>query len=198
MKKDTTRVTDEISKIRRTGDVVPYLLPYLKTKLKVGAGATSTTLILMSYLLHHRNKVILNDELYREITNQIKLTKRQIKNSIDLMSKAGILCIGGLSKEKIISNLKGKRVQKYTTEIDSAIHINMCTWCKSETIITHSHHHETHAKDGGETTITLCPNCHSDYHYLLNVKIYRFNLSSLTIMAKINEQAAQSIRKMEE
>lgn len=42
-----------------------------------------------------------------------------------------------------------------------------CEWCKIKTITTHNHHFPLQQKDGGKDIVKICPNCHQEYHSLM-------------------------------
>lgn len=48
----------------------------------------------------------------------------------------------------------------------------VCEWCQGETLRLHSHHFPVSAKDNGEETVEICPNCHDEYHCLMDQKSY--------------------------
>lgn len=47
-----------------------------------------------------------------------------------------------------------------------------CAWCKCKTFILHAHHYPVPAIKGGLDTIDICPNCHSEHHFLTDNKFY--------------------------
>ena len=56
----------------------------------------------------------------------------------------------------------------------SGIGVESCEWCKCKTIILHEHHFPIPKKDGGNETVKICPNCHYEFHYLMD---YEYKLT---------------------
>jgi len=42
----------------------------------------------------------------------------------------------------------------------------ICEWCKIKTIILHKHHFPIEKRKGGNDIVNICPNCHSEYHFI--------------------------------
>ena len=95
-----------------------------------------------------------------------------------LPSNTEISSITGFTKESIsrsISNLIRKgyliRVKKYSDN-DAFKTLNKkssdvgCLFCGFSEVTLDNHHYPIRAKDGGEDTIRLCPNCHRKFHEL--------------------------------
>lgn len=40
-----------------------------------------------------------------------------------------------------------------------------CEWCKVRTAVLHKHHHPIAKSSGGEETVSICPNCHHEFHF---------------------------------
>lgn len=45
-----------------------------------------------------------------------------------------------------------------------------CAWCAISTLVLHSHHHPVPKFDGGTETVSICPNCHHEFHSILAFK----------------------------
>ena len=71
------------------------------------------------------------------------------------------------SEKEILWRMKVKTPQKLAGSRKN------CDWCNAETLILHSHHYPVRKCDGGKETVSICANCHSEYHFLSDVK-YRF------------------------
>lgn len=52
---------------------------------------------------------------------------------------------------------------------------HQCEWCNCLTGFLHNHHYPVPRSKGGEKTVTICPNCHSEFHLL--VRIYGYKLT---------------------
>lgn len=42
-----------------------------------------------------------------------------------------------------------------------------CSWCQIKTYILTEHHYPVLKKEGGNKTVSICPTCHDEYHYLM-------------------------------
>ena len=43
-----------------------------------------------------------------------------------------------------------------------------CEWCGTKTNVIHYHHYPIPKKDGGTEIVKICPNCHCEYHSIIN------------------------------
>lgn len=77
-----------------------------------------------------------------------------------------------LKKKKLIEVIEANPhiVQKFleSKKLDGfGIGKSKCEWCKIKTVTTHNHHFPIHQKDGGKDIVKICPNCHQEYHSLM-------------------------------
>jgi hypothetical protein len=82
---------------------------------------------------------------------------------------------GGIEKikyteEEVISILKSKMPQKVDRLKCNLF--DVCDWCKAETYNLHKHHYPIKRSKGGQTTVEICPNCHYEFHSLIDREIY--------------------------
>jgi hypothetical protein len=42
----------------------------------------------------------------------------------------------------------------------------ICDWCKIKTTSLHQHHYPIKKSNGGNSVVSICPNCHQEYHDL--------------------------------
>ena len=42
----------------------------------------------------------------------------------------------------------------------------VCEWCGGKTHVLHEHHYPIPRSKGGTETVSICPNCHYEFHYL--------------------------------
>ena len=42
-----------------------------------------------------------------------------------------------------------------------------CEWCGTKTFALQQHHYPIPRSKGGNKTVSICPNCHSEYHLIL-------------------------------
>ncbi len=79
--------------------------------------------------------------------------------------------------KRCIDSLKEKEVlkKKFTTdnykEIKELMLSNLnnggykCEWCGNKTNIIHEHHYPVPKRLGGTDTVSICPNCHYEFHF---------------------------------
>ena len=58
-----------------------------------------------------------------------------------------------------------KKSRQQTT-VDS-LFVNECEWCRADVPVVHAHHHPIPKSKGGTETGSICPNCHAEYHFLV-------------------------------
>lgn len=46
--------------------------------------------------------------------------------------------------------------------------LKTCEWCGNKVLIIHLHHFPIEKRDGGTKIVKICPNCHCEYHLLIN------------------------------
>lgn len=50
-----------------------------------------------------------------------------------------------------------------------------CSWCMVSTYILESHHYPISKAEGGVKTVSICSNCHSEYHAMNDYHSYKIN-----------------------
>lgn len=74
-----------------------------------------------------------------------------------------------VSPNEIVNILKTKIPQHFPMGND------LCNWCNGRTLKLQAHHFPIAEKDGGTDTVTICANCHFEYHILADIPRYRLN-----------------------
>ena len=59
-----------------------------------------------------------------------------------------------------------------------------CQWCKGTTAVLHEHHYPIRNVDGGIDTVSICPNCHAEYHSIESSREYKLNTENAYLMDK--------------
>lgn len=75
-----------------------------------------------------------------------------------------------LNDKEIVNILKNKNMKNI------GIGDKVCNWCGCNTLKLHKHHYPISRKDGGTETVSICPNCHNEFHYN---SFYRINLDNI-------------------
>jgi hypothetical protein len=86
--------------------------------------------------------------------------------------RLGLLSEKKLTTNEIVNILKRKVKQQI--HIDAS-RIYPCEWCKSSTVILHRHHFPIPKHKGGKLTVSICPNCHCEFHILQNMTLFTLN-----------------------
>ena len=61
----------------------------------------------------------------------------------------------------------------------------VCEWCNCKTVVLHKHHYPIPKSEGGTKTVSICPNCHHEFHYF-----------SKPIKLNISKNELQEIKKL--
>lgn len=76
-----------------------------------------------------------------------------------------------IDKSQIVNVLKNKKMKGL------GYGSLTCTWCGVNTVVLHEHHYPIPKSKGGTKTVSICPNCHYEFHslecsqkYILNNK----------------------------
>jgi len=121
------------------------------------------------------------------IAKAIPCSEKRARNSIaNLHGKEYIQTVRPNNlKEKIFALIKGKQ-HRYSFAPYSYFAMT-CTLCNGDSFILESHHFPTSKKNGGEETIDICPNCHREYHSLLNRKWLMLNKRQESLIDYLEE-----------
>jgi hypothetical protein len=103
-------------------------------------------------------------------------------------SWAETLKINGVSAKRLLSSLvelnllvkvpatpeqiKEMICQKQPQAFKASVFTNTCEWCECQTGYLHEHHYPVRRSQGGIETVSICPNCHSEYHTLEHLGAY--------------------------
>ena len=91
-----------------------------------------------------------------------------VKKALAKLTKLGWVAEKKYSPEKIASLVSDK-----TPSLSkSQRRLCVCDWCQSEVACLESHHYPIPASKGGTEVVQICGNCHTDFHYLENSKIF--------------------------
>lgn len=94
------------------------------------------------------------------------------------LKKKKLLIVTNHEPSKIESILKNKNL------IGFGYGNKICNWCCIKTVTLHSHHYPIQQKDGGTETVNICPNCHQEYHSLIQKHNFIFNKEIGEILEK--------------
>ena len=77
--------------------------------------------------------------------------------------------IKNLCASLIFPNITIGKVNKENLN-DLAVNFPACAWCDCFSAKMQQHHYPIAKADGGTDTVSICPNCHSSYHALIDEK----------------------------
>jgi len=107
---------------------------------------------------------------------------RAIKKHFSKLVSHGLLALVELTPQQAKSLICSKSPQMGGDRSFS----KTCEWCKGQTVILHEHHYPVHKADGGADVVSVCPNCHYEYHSLQRQKFYSATELFLDIMEASN------------
>ena len=112
----------------------------------------------------------LSTSLLNYIADELSTTDRVAKESVKTLEDCGVIARSAqLSPAKIREILTGK-----TPSLSLCSYQSSCEWCKTNTPILHKHHYPIKKSNGGTETVSICPNCHAEFHWMLDTPKYQF------------------------
>lgn len=87
------------------------------------------------------------------------LDTRTVRRIINKLESKDVIKKVNTNREMIIENLRRKPPVK-------SVGNKKCLLCNSTTAQLHHHHYPLKDSEGGTETIGICPNCHSEFHYM--------------------------------
>ena len=108
-----------------------------------------------------------------ELEEYVTFSKPKILKTIKSLKNKHILSVSGeLSDEEAYKRLN---IKNNTSK-------NGCLFCGYNNSFLDKHHYPIRSKDNGKQTISICSNCHREFHYLTDYsKRYKVNISNLSI-----------------
>ncbi len=101
-----------------------------------------------------------------EFVSTSGLSRVSVVNGVtDAVSRGSFAKVPGLNAEDAIALIGRKTPQQFP---DGATTLRFCSWCRGCTLVLHNHHYPITRRDGGTTTVAICPNCHAEYHFLIS------------------------------
>jgi hypothetical protein len=112
---------------------------------------------------------VINNDLINKWCDVLKFSHPMIRDYLKGLAIAGFLKeMPLLSGEEVKAILCGKTPQRIAAYLT-----HQCEWCGCFTGYLHNHHYPIPRKQGGEETVSICPNCHSEFHYLVRLSRYK-------------------------
>lgn len=97
------------------------------------------------------------DNIYNEMPI---ITKSSIRESVKRLVNTNYL------KQNMLTSLEKYNILSDKKMIGLGIGNKSCEWCECKTTILHKHHYPVTKKDNGTEMVSICANCHNEYHHL--------------------------------
>jgi len=97
---------------------------------------------------------------YSLIAKDCSMSRRKAITTVQELTVKNIIKF-----DKIIKTSEEKRELLISKNLKGlGIGNNVCEWCKCKTITLHLHHYPILKSKGGADTVSICPNCHTEFH----------------------------------
>lgn len=107
---------------------------------------------LLNILINQKGVISLS-----EITKKVTFSKAKILRTLTDLEKDGYI-----KTSKKISDYEAFNILKNGKEL----HKKGCLFCGYNKCFLDEHHYPIRAKDNGSETISICSNCHREFHYI--------------------------------
>ncbi len=182
MKKNTTPVVDAIGELNFEGTYIPpewYRKIMFPSGKSDSIGATLLAHFAYGTVASDATEVHISTDYFQvnfdELTALFGLTKKQITDAISRLDTNGFIIQYALAHDEITKFFSHKKPQRLPI-LNYHVPVYCCDWCESDTLILHKHHYPIPKSEGGTDIVKLCPNCHTEYHYLEKLRLYTVNI----------------------
>ena len=135
-----------------------------------------TDLVLLRWLIFTYgvgNPIKINFELLINELPILDISKQACKDRIKKMCEFNLieptLTPETLDDEDVIDLLINKNLKGFGLGNFS------CKWCGIKTLTLHAHHYPIPKSKGGTETVLICPNCHYEFHSMLESPKFKIN-----------------------
>lgn len=108
-----------------------------------------------------------------------KIAEKTGKKYLSKLVREGFLNLHELTPQEAKTLVLQKQGQT-----DFNLFDNNCEWCKCNTAVLHDHHYPTPKSKGGVEVVSICPNCHYEFHFVEKTKFYKATETFLDLMEK--------------
>lgn len=129
---------------------------WMRTKLKLKGNELLVFAVIYSY---SQNKEQIFSGSRRYIAEWAGIDIRSVGRVLKSLLEKGLLCMIANHEQakNLVINRKGQGTK--------------CEWCGYKTFALQEHHYPIPKSKGGTQTVLICPNCHCEYHLILNSKV---------------------------
>lgn len=108
------------------------------------------------------------------IAQKCKMSVRKVQECLRSLEIKGLIAKVKYSPTEAKELISGKTPQSlrllgFTT---------CCEWCNGSTVVLQEHHYPVPKSQGGTETVFICPNCHSEFHQLVDTGVLRLSLEA--------------------
>lgn len=106
----------------------------------------------------------------------LDIKKRAVIERINKMCELGLFekFSKSTNSEDIVNILKNKNLSGF------GVGGSICQWCGVNTSVLHEHHYPVPKSKGGIETVSICPNCHHEFHSMCDIYEYKVNTEILS------------------
>jgi hypothetical protein len=97
---------------------------------------------------------------------------------------------GAMNTVKMSDKEAAWKIQQKTPQVSAVYFGHTCGWCGSDTACLHDHHYPMRRSHGGIETVSICPNCHTEFHQLTDWNLYAFSEQFLTELEDLQDGVA--------
>lgn len=126
-----------------------------------------------------------NQDFFESIEQRYSISRRCADRALFWLEGLGLIeKLSPVTAEEAKVIILTKKPQQFFIEGQKK-----CQWCKCNTAIAHKHHYPVPKSKGGKETVTICPNCHTEFHYLVNTQKFRLTpkLIEITEISEVNQ-----------
>lgn len=95
-----------------------------------------------------------------DLARGCQMSEVQVREAVKGLTKKGLVKERHLTQQEIKEIVANKKPQNLS--VGSLV----CEWCKGSTLVLEKHHYPVPKKEGGEETVSICGNCHAEFHFL--------------------------------
>lgn len=170
------------------GLIIVVQLNNRQGKVKLLANKISRTFLLASFLLLkgvymnrdfkgvwipkdilHNTNLNITEKCYLALYQQYDRDTVYVENIMQInISKASVLrvrnklqCLNLINTPYTSNAKEAKKIV-----IDNIGKGEVCDWCGNKNLILHTHHYPIPKSKNGTNTVKICPNCHTNFHYI--------------------------------
>ena len=171
----------EIKKTHRSGVEISVLLAEMVNRFWIKDKTNEPIGIREEWRSH---VFVVSPDVIEAWSKRTHLSKPMIADYLKTLAITGFLEVAPVfTSEQVKELLCSKTPQRLATYLTY-----QCEWCCCFTGYLHNHHYPVPRSKGGEETVAICPNCHSEFHHLVQLKGYKLTQKVWDIASEHRQQ----------